>query len=51
MAVNSPQQPTAYHVHLAHRDLLAPLILVLSYSVVFDKGKRIIDTGMSNVQL
>jgi hypothetical protein len=51
MTVNSPQQPTAYHVHPAQRGLLVPLILVLSYSVVVDKGKRIIDTGMSNVQL
>jgi hypothetical protein len=51
MAVNSPQQPTAFRVHLAQRGLLSSLILVLSYSVVVDKGKRIIDTGMSNVQL
>lgn len=51
MAVNSPQQPTAYHVHLAQRGLLAPLILVLSYRAVVDKGKHIIDTGMSDVQL
>jgi len=40
MAVNSPQQPTACHVHLAQNGLLAPLILVLFYSVVADKGKR-----------
>jgi len=51
MAVISPQQPTAYHVHLVQRGLLATLILVLSYSLVVDKGKHIIDTGMSNVQL
>jgi len=51
MAVISPQQPTDHHVHLAQRGLLATFILVLSYSVVVDKGKPIIDTGMSNVQL
>jgi len=51
MAVISRQQPAAYHVRLTQRGLQETLILVLSYSVVVDEGKHIIDTGMSNVQL